>query len=107
MAGQIDALPIPCDYKGVFMHMADERGFRFDKNTISQMQNIGETKSETCLMILQGNHKQAGLIVAYRLATELDDDKNRAAAVEIVRDGGKKTINEKDILLAILSISKG
>ena len=106
MAGQIDALPIPCDYKGVFMHMADERGFRFDKNTLSQMQIIGETKSETCLMILQGNHKQAGLIAAYRLATELDNDKERAEAVQIVRDSGKKTIDEKSVLLTILTIKK-
>lgn len=100
----IDALPIPSDYKGVFMRLADERGFRFDDETLRQMETVGRTGSEICLMILQGNSKQAGLIAAYRLATGLDDDKQRAKAVEIAKGDGSKTINEKGVLLAILSV---
>ncbi len=104
MAKTIDALDIPCNYKGVFMHLADERGFRFDKETLTQMEAIGITGSEVCLMLLEGNHKQAGLIVAYRLATELENDQQRAMAVEIIYDSGSKTINQNAVLLAILTI---
>ncbi len=104
MAETIDALSIPCDYKGVFLHMADERGFRFDKETLRQMEEIGKTKSKICLMILNGNHKHAGLISAYRLATELDNDKDRAEVVQIIQDSKSKTINEKKVLLEILTV---
>ena len=104
IAQKIDALSIPCKFKGIFMHLSDERGFRFDKETLRQMEEIGKTESEVCAMILEGNHKQAGLIAAYRLATELDNDKQRAGAVQIIRDGKSKTINEKNVLLAILTV---
>ncbi len=101
----IDTMPIPCDYKGVFMHLADERGFRFSKDTLQMMEAIGQTKSETCLMILQGNNKKTGLISAYRLATELDNDKDRAKVIQWVHEEtNKTTINEKNVLLGILTI---
>ena len=103
IAQKIDTLSIPCKFKGVFMHMADERGFRFDSNTLNAMQIIGETKSEVCLDLLTGNHKKAGLISAYRLATELDQDRLRAEAVQIVLEK-KSTVNERSILLAILTV---
>ena len=104
-AERINAMPIPCDFKGVFMHMADERGFRFNKNTLEMMEIIGQTKSEVCLMILQGNAKQAGLITAYRLATELDNDKDRASVIEwIYEEVQKTTIDEKNVLLGILTV---
>jgi len=65
----------------------------------------GESESEVCLMVLEGNSKRAGLIVAYRLATELDNDKDRAAAVEWVREKKPNgVLDEKTILLAILSV---
>ncbi len=105
MAQTIDTLSIPCNYKGVFMRMADERGFRFDDEMLMRMEAIGVTESEICLMILQGNNKQAGVISAYRLATQLDNDKDRAEVVQWIREELKKTsINEKDVLLGILTI---
>lgn len=107
VAQQIDALPIPCNFKGIFMHLTDERGFRFDKETLRQMEEVGKTESEVCAVILEGNDKQAGLIVAYRLATELDNDKKRAEAVQIVREGNRKSMNEKNVLLAILTVKGG
>ena len=104
MVKRIASLSIPCRYKGVFMHLVDERGYRFDEETISQMKSIGATNSDVCLMILEGNRKLASLIVAYRLATELKEDSKRAKAVEIIHEQGKKVLSEKSILLAILSV---
>ncbi len=103
IAQKIDALSIPCDFKGVFMHLADDRGFKFSKNTFELMQTIGETKSQVCLDLLTGNHKKAGLISAYRLATELDNDKQRAKAVQLVLDR-KPSVDERSILLEILTV---
>ena len=101
----IDKMPIPCDYKGVFMHLADERGFRFSKDTLQMMETIGQTESEECLIILQGNSKKAGLISAYRLATELDNDKDRAKVIQWIREETRKTtIDEKSVLLGILTV---
>ena len=101
----IDTMPIPCDYKGVFMHLADERGFRFSKDTLQMMEVIGQTESEVCLMILQGNNKKTGLISAYRLATELDNDTDRAKVIEWIREETRKTtIDEKNVLLGILTV---
>ena len=104
-AKRIDAMAIPCDFKGVFMHMADERGFRFSKDTLQMMEVIGQTESEVCLMILQGNSKKTGLIAAYRLATELDNDQDRAKVIEWIREQTRKTtIDEKNVLLGILTV---
>ena len=105
LADQINDLPIPCAFKGVFMQLAGDRGFKVSRDTFSMMQIIGESESEVCLMVLEGNSKRAGLIVAYRLATELDNDKDRAAAVEWVREKKPNgVLDEKTILLAILSV---
>ncbi len=105
VAAVIEAMTIPCDYKGVFVHLADERGFRFSKDTLQMMKTIGQTKSEVCLMILQGNSKKTGLIAAYRLATELDSDKDRAKVIEWIREETRKTtIDEKNVLLGILTV---
>ena len=104
IANKIDNLNIPCNYKGVFMHLADERGFRFDNDTLSKMEVIGNSESEVCLSLLQGNHKTAGLISAYQLATKLPTDKERAEVLEIINEDGKKTITEKNVLLAILTL---
>jgi hypothetical protein len=105
MAKSIDTLTIPCAFKGAFMHMASERGFRFDSETIRQMEVIGKSESEVCLMILDGNNKQAGLIAAYHLAAELDNDTLRAEAVTIVRsEKNAKTLKENDVLKAILTV---
>jgi len=106
MAETIDALPIPCSFKGQFLRMADTRGFRFDDETIRQMEEIGKTESDTCLMLLEG--KDAGLVTVYVLATELNDDKQRAEAITFIRESSKKkTITEKDIWKAVTSVVKG
>ena len=106
IAKMIDNLPIPCAFKGVFMRMADTRGFRFDDETIRQMEEIGKTESDICLMLLEG--KDAGLITVYVLSTELDDDKQRAEAISFIREySKKKTITEKDIWKAVTSVVKG
>ncbi len=106
MAKTIDALPIPCNFKGQFLKMADTRGFRFDDETIRQMEEIGKTESDTCLMLLEG--KDAGLITIYILAVELEDDKQRADAVTFIRGESKKnTITEKDMWRAVATVRKG
>ena len=106
MAVTIDTLPIPCSFKGQFLHMADKRGFRFDDETIRQMEEIGKTESDICLMLLEG--KEAGLVTVYILATELDDDKQRADAIAFIRESSKKkNITEKDTWKAITSVIKG
>ena len=105
LAAQIDALPIPCDFKAVFMAMAGDRGFKVNGATLEMMQAIGETESETCLLILEGNTKKAGLIAAYRLATELDNDKERATVVQYIRERKPNgVIDEKSVLLGILQV---
>jgi len=105
LAAQIDALPIPCSYKAIFMAMAGDRGFKVDGNTFEMMQAIGETESETCLLILKGNTKKAGLGAAYRLATQLDNDRDRAKVVQWVRDQKPNgVIDEKSVLLGILTV---
>lgn len=106
MADTIDALPIPCSFKGQFLRMADTRGFRFDDETLRQMEEIGKTKSDICLMLLEG--KDAGLIAVYILATELDDDRQRATVITLIREKSKKkTITEKDVWKAITSVIRG
>ena len=105
MAETIDALPIPCSFKGQFLHMADTRGFRFDDETLRQMEEIGRTKSDICLMLLEG--KDAGLITVYRLATELETEKQRGQALEFIREQSKaKTITEKLAFKAIISVGR-
>ncbi len=104
-AARIDTMQIPCDYKGVFVRLADDRGFRFNKDTLQMMEVIGQTESEVCLLILQGNNKKAGLIAAYRLATELDNDTDRAKVIQWIREETRKTtIDEKNVLLGILTV---
>lgn len=98
----INNLNIPCKFKGAFMKISDERGFRFDKETLRQMQIIGDTDSDICLIILE--RKQNGLISAYHLATELDTEKKRAEALEWLDEQGKRR-TENNILKAILSVS--
>ncbi len=106
VADAIDALPVPCSFKGQFLRMADTRGFRFDDETLRQMEEIGRTESDTCLMLLEG--KDAGLVTVYVLATELDDDKQRSNAITLIRENSKKkTITEKDMWKAITSVIKG
>ena len=106
MAERIDALLVPCSFKGQFLRMADTRGFRFDDETIRQMEEIGRTESDICLMLLEG--KDAGLVTVYVLATELDDDKQRAGAITFIQENSKKkTITEKDMWKAITSVIKG
>ena len=108
MAGEIEALPIPRDFKGVFIDMVANRGLQLNKQTIGYMQIIGESNSGVCLTILEGNHKRAGLIAAYRLSTELQEDRDRAKVVQWIRDElGKKTIDEKSVLLGILHVKGG
>ena len=104
-AARINEMGIPCDYKGVFVRLADDRGFRFNKDTLQMMEVIGQTESDVCLMILQGNNKKAGIIAAYRLATELDNDTDRAKVIQWIREETRKaTIDEKNVLLGILTV---
>ncbi len=105
MADMIEALLVPCDFKGVFIDLVANRGLQINDKTIALMQTIGESKSDPCLIVLQGNNKKAGLIAAYRLATELNSDKDRAKVIEWIRDDLKKTtIDEKSVLLGILHV---
>jgi hypothetical protein len=102
MADAIEALAIPCKFKGVFIDMVANRGLQINERSIGYMEAIGESESDTCLLILEGNRKRAGLIAAYRLATELTDEWERAKVVEWIRDElQKKTIDEKSILLGV------
>lgn len=101
VATAINNLVIPCKFKGAFMQISDERGFRFDKETLRQMKVIGDTDSDICLMIL--DRKQNGLISAYHLATELETDKQRADALEWLDEQGQSK-TERNILKAILAV---
>lgn len=101
IAEAINQLSISCRYKAAFMQMTDERGFRFDMDTLQMMEIVGQTDSDICHMMLDG--KQNGLTAAYRLATELRDDSQRGKAIEwLEREKLKPT--EKNILLAVLSV---
>jgi hypothetical protein len=101
VANAINTLDIPCSYKKAFISMSDERGFRFDKETLHQMQIIGETKSDVSILLLDG--KQSRLISAYHLSTELETDKQRAEALEWLDEKELKRI-ERNILKAILAV---
>ena len=101
VADAINTLDIPCKYKQAFMKMSDERGFRFDKETLNQMSIIGGTRSDICILLLDG--KQSGLISAYHLSTELDNDKQRAEALEWL-DIKELSRTERNILRAILAV---
>ena len=79
----------------------DERGFRFDKETLSQMKIIGATKSEVCILLLDG--KQNWLLSVYHLATELETDKQRAETLGWL-DLQELNRTERNILRAILAI---
>jgi hypothetical protein len=102
IAEAINKLNISCKFKAAFMKMTDERGFRFDNDTLQMMQIIGQTDSDMCLMLLL-DRKQSGLIAAYRLATELKEDSQRAEAIQWLEDNGFKPV-EKNILMAILTV---
>ncbi len=106
MAETIDTLPVSCSFKGQFLRTADTRGFRFDDETLRQMEEIGRTESDICLMLLEG--KGAGLIVVYVLATELETEKQRADAIVFIREQSKKkAISEKDMWKAVTAVIKG
>jgi len=101
IASKINALNVSCAHKGAFMKMVDVRGFRDSSETYSQMQTIGEAKSDICISLLTG--KGAGLIVSYYMATQLEDEKERAFVMqELERDGLNAT--KENVLLAILTI---
>ncbi len=106
LAEAIDALPIPCSFKVRFFELADKRGFRSSDENFRQMEEIGKTKSDMCLLLLEG--KEAGLINSYLLATELDDDKQRAEAITFLREKSKKkTVTAREIWQAIATVRKG
>lgn len=101
VARAINNLEIPSKFKGVFMQISDERGFRFDKEILRQMKVIGDTDSDICLMILY--RKRNGLISSYHLATELTTEKERAEVLEWL-DEHKQSRSENNILKAILAV---
>ena len=101
MEKKIDALDVPEYFKGAFMGVTDIRGFRVSEDNLSRMQTIGETKSETLLHLCSG--KSYGLVVPFRLATQLKTEKCRAMAVQWV-DEQQVKMNGENILLAILSV---
>ncbi len=101
----IDALPAPDTFKVRFFELADERGFRSGDENFRQMEEIGKTKSDMCLLLLEG--KAAGLINAYLLATELDDEKQRAEAITFLREKSKKkTVTVREMWQAIATVRK-
>lgn len=102
LAKKISALKIPCEYKGVFMKMADSRGFRFTNDTLEQMETIGKAKSSICLDLLNRS-KLNGLIVPYTLATQLGSDKERALVLQVLQEK-KQKITELNVVKAILTI---
>ncbi len=99
----INMLDIPCRYKGAFMVMADNRGFRFTEDTLSEMETIGKIDSEVLIPLLNG--KSSGLGVAYILATYLDNDKARATVLEYL-DEERQSTTKENVLKAILSVKK-
>ena len=101
IANKIQVLKVLCEYKGAFMKMIDVRGFRDSAETYEQMQIIGDAKSDICISLLTG--KGSGLIVSYLFATQLGNEKERALVLEEL-ELNNKTINEKNSLLAILTI---
>lgn len=101
IAKKIQALKVPCKFKGAFMRMVDIRGFRDTAETYKEMQVIGDTKSDTCISLLSG--KGAGLIVAYHLATELGDEKARAMVLQELNEHNLK-YTEINVLRAILTV---
>ncbi len=101
----IDALSAPDAFKVRFFELADERGFRSGDENFRQMEEIGKTKSDMCLLLLEG--KAAGLINAYLLATELDDEKQRAEAITFLREKSKKkTVTVREMWQAIATVRK-
>ena len=101
LGDSIDKLNIPCRYKGAFLLMADNRGFRFTNNTLGEMEEIGGTDSDVLIPLLEG--KSAGLGVPYILATYLDTDKHRAMVLQLLEENKQRT-TEKNVLKAILTI---
>ena len=98
---KIKALKVSGKFKGAFMKMVDIRGFRDTPETYKEMQVIGDTKSDTCISLLEG--KGAGLIVAYHLATQLDNEKARAMVLQELNEHNLK-FTENNVLKAILTV---
>lgn len=106
LAESIDMLPVPDTFKARFFELADKRGFRSGDENFRQMEEIGKTKSDMCLMLLEG--KDSGLIVPYILATELETEKQRADAIVYIQEQSKKkAISEKDMWKAVAAVTKG
>lgn len=101
LGDSINRLNVPCNYKGAFLLMADNRGFRFTNDTLEHMETIGQTKSEVLIHLLDG--KSAGLIVPYILATYLETDKARAMVLQLLEEEKRKT-TESNVLKAILTV---
>ena len=101
LGDSINQLRIPCRYKGAFMVMADNRGFRFIDTTLKEMEIIGQTDSDVLIHLLDG--KSAGLGVPYILATYLDEDRARAMALQVLEEENRKS-TEKNVLKAILTV---
>ena len=101
LGDNINQLEIPCRYKGAFVRMADNRGFRFINDTLLEMETIGQTDSDVLIHLLDG--KSAGLGVPFILATYLDDDKTRALVLQELEEDKKRT-TEKNVLKAILTV---
>ena len=97
----INQLKIPCRYKGAFVAMADDRGFRFTNTTLYEMEEIGKTNSNTLINLLDG--KKNGIGVPYLLATYLKKDKHRAMVLQLLAED-KQSTTETNVLKAILTV---
>ena len=105
LAEAIETLPVPDAFKVRFFQMADKRGFRSGDENFRQMEEIGKTKSDMCLLLLEG--KEAGLINSYLLATELETEKQRGEAIIFLREKSKKkTVTAREMWQAIATVRK-
>lgn len=104
---RIESLKVPCNYKGAFQKMARGRGFQNTDENFEQMQIIGETKSEVCILVFDG--KQSGLIAAYELSVRLDTDKERAIVLQMIREKNLKVtrVNILDVILTVRGSAGG
>ena len=98
----IGALEISEEWREIFTTMCLNRCFRrIDDRHIGQMLNIAKTDS-SAVKFLSIQDKKAGLETLEDLSVKIDDERERAKAVEVILGKGiKQSRKEIDLIIAM------